>query len=102
MVKKIIGIDEEGKQVFARDAREYDRGIANQLFGVTIGDLLKAGSVVALGVMIYANQQHFNTSVVESLKQNSQAIGDIRGTLDNLNLYLSATTGKVFHNGRPL
>lgn len=102
MVKKIVGIDENGKQVFTRDAREYDQGIAHQLFGITLGDLMKAGSVVALGVMIYANQQHFNTSVIESLKQNSQAIGDIRVTLDNLNLYLSATTGKVFHNGRPL
>lgn len=102
MVKKIIGIDEEGKQVFTRDARDYDRGIANQLFGLTLGDLIKVGSGIALGVMVYANQQHFNASMVESLKQNSQAIGDIRGTLDNLNLYLSATTGKVFHNGRPL
>lgn len=101
MVKKIVGLNDKDEVVFERDARAYDKGIANSMFGITIGDALKAGSVLALGIMLYANQLNFNNTVMKSLASNSDAIGDIRSTLDNLNNYLSSSTGKQFEKGRP-
>lgn len=101
MVKKIVGYNEKDEVIFERDARDYDKGLARQVFGITIGDAVKAGSIFCLGVMLYANQQSFNSTVMTSLKQNSEAIGDIRSTLYNLNNYLSSATGRQFENGRP-
>jgi hypothetical protein len=102
MVKKIIGYNEEGEKVFERDARDYDKSIANTTFGVSLGDIVKAVPIIFLCGIVWANQQSFNSMVVKSLEKNAEAIGDVKTVLANLNNYLSSTTGKRFRNGEPL
>lgn len=101
MVKRIVGFDDKDKIVFERNARDYDRGIANTMFGVTVGDILKTIPVIIACVMIYANQTHINEKIMFQTSENAQAIGGIKEVLNNLNNYLSSSTGKQFENGRP-
>lgn len=108
MVKKIIGLDEQGKKVFERDARAYDQSVANMRFGISIGDALKAIPFIVFCVLFYAqdqafkeNQKAFNVQVLKSINENSMAIGGIKEVLGNLNNYLSSSTGKQFESGRP-
>ncbi len=108
MVKRVVGYDDKGKEVFNREAREYDQSISKSVFGITIGDAVKAITVVAIGVMLYANQQRVNEQLMQSIKlvsdsseRNTAAITSMRDVLWNLNNYLSASTGKQFKDGVP-
>lgn len=101
MVKKIVGYDEEGNQVFEREAREYDRSIANTPFGITISDIFKVIPVFILIITVYVNQQNFNVQILAMVNNNTSAVVGIKETLGNLNNYLSSTTGKQFKDGRP-
>lgn len=107
MVRKIIGYDASGKKVFERDAREYDKSVSGAIFGISIGDIVKAVPVVFLCGIVYANQQNVNSHLMGSISEvskttalNSEAIGGLKDTLKNLDNYLSASTGKPFYNGR--
>ncbi len=109
MVVKVCGLDDKGKVVFERPARDYDKRIAESVFGVTLGDCLKAASVITVGILIYANQQNFNKTIMESVAQvsfntneNAKAISGVKDALNNLNNYLSSSTGKQFKDGRPI
>ena len=102
MVKKIIGYNDKDEIVFERDARAYDKEIANTVFGITIGDVIKTVPVIFFCGIVYANQLKFNEQMLISNTKNSEAIGGIKEVLSNLNNYLSPTTGKRFKNGEPL
>lgn len=102
MVKRIVGLDAEGKEVFNREARGYDQGISSKTFGITIGDVLKIVPVFILIITVYVNQQNFNIRVLELSSNNAQAIGSLKEVVLNLNNYLSSQTGKQFKDGRPL
>lgn len=102
MVKKIVGYNEQGKIVFEREAREYDKTIANTAFGVSLGDIVKAVPIIFLCGIIYAGQQNFNERILKNVNDNSQAIGGMKEALSNLNNYLSSATGKQFKDGRPI
>lgn len=112
MVKKIIGLDDAGKQVFERDARSYDQGIADMVFGIRAGDIVKAIPVIFLCGMVWSNQQAFNVKLLDMVNANSQIIKNLASenskTLSIMNeyiakmdSYLSAATGKRFRNGEP-
>lgn len=101
MVKKIVGLDENGKKVFEREARIYDQGIENKTFGITIGDIFKVIPVFILIVTVYVNQQNFNVQILNMTNNNSKAVSDITQVIGNINNYLSSTTGKQFKDGRP-
>lgn len=108
MTEKVVGLDKTGKQIWERNAREYDRSISNSLFGITIGEAIKVVSVVAVGAMLYANQLKVNEQLMQSIKlvsetseKNSEAILGVKDVLWNLNNYLSASTGKQFKDGIP-
>ena len=102
MVERIAGYDKSGRKVFERPAREYDHGIANTKFGVSIGDLVKAIPIIFLAGILYAGQQKFNEGMTVMVSNNTKAINSIEETLGNLNNYLSSSTGKQFKDGRPL
>lgn len=99
MVKRIVGYDDKGNKVFERPAREYDNQISKMVFGITLGDAVKAGSVLALGVMLYANQQTFNGKVLGELTDNAVIRKEIINTLNNINVTLSLIVGKPVVNG---
>lgn len=101
MVKKIIGLDAEGNQVFEREARAYDQSIASHVFGITLGDVFKVIPVVILIITVYVNQQNFNVQILNMVNNNTITVSKISVTIDNLNNYLSSTTGKQFKDGRP-
>lgn len=109
MVKTVIGLDAKGEKVFERPARAYDQGIANTVFGITIGDIIKAVPVIIACVMLYANNENFkrnqvtfNSRILTSTNENAQAIGGLKEVMWNLNNYLSSSTGKQFKDGRPI
>ena len=108
MVKKIVGFDEDGKKVFERDARQYDQSIVNTTFGLTLADVIKVVPIIILMIGVYVNQQSFNATILRSVdslavlsSDNAKAIGGMKEALNNLNNYLSSSTGKQFENGRP-
>lgn len=112
MVKRIVGFDEKGKQVFERDARAYDQSLANMKFGLTIGDIVKAVPIIFLCGIVWANQKSTNEKLSEAIQANTTQIKEIvNGNTQTLNFlqsyisrvdnYLSATTGKRFKNGEP-
>lgn len=101
MVKRIVGYDEDDKVVFDRDARPYDLGVAHKTFGITLSDVFKVVPIFFLIVTVYVNQQNFNIKVMEMISTNSSAIGKMCDTLQNINNYLSSSTGKQFKDGRP-
>lgn len=108
MVQKIVGYDDKGKKVFEREARAYDQSISKTAFGVTLGDIVKAIPIVFLCGIVYANQQNVNKHMMDAVLQvsastseNSKAINGIWVVLNNLNNYLSASTGKQFKDGVP-
>ena len=102
MVKKIVGFDENGKKLFEREARAYDKGLATTVLGISVGDIVKTVPVIFLCGIIYAGQQNFNQQIMKSTSENSAAISRLDITLVNINNYLSASTGKQFKDGRPL
>lgn len=109
MVKRIVGYDDSGKQVFDREAREYDKSMNQSTFGVTINDLIKAIPVIFLCGIVYAGQQSINANQVNInaqtqrlIDKNSEIISSMKDAINNLNMYLSSTTGKQFKDGRPL
>jgi len=101
MVKRIIGLDEKGKEVFNREARAYEESIANKTFGITISDVFRVVPILVLLVTVYVNQQNFNYQVLEMTKENTRAISGMKEVLYNLNNYLSSATGKQFKDGSP-
>lgn len=102
MVQKIVGLDAKGNKVFERDARAYDKGLANTVFGITLGDVFKVIPILILVVSVHVNQQNFNTKILSISSDNAQAIGGLKDVVINLNNYLSSQTGKQFKDGRPL
>lgn len=112
MVKRIVGYDAQGKKVFDREARSYDNSVENRVFGVSVGDVIKAVPVIFLCGMIWQNQQITNKTLFNSLSENNKSIQELTrsngATLEFLNKYisrmdnyLSATTGKRFKEGEP-
>jgi len=99
MVTRIVGYSNDGKKVFDRPAREYDSQISKMVFGITMGDAIKAGSVIALGIMLYANQMNFNTKVLQELTDNASIRREMINTLSNINVTLSLIVGKPVVNG---
>ena len=109
MVKKIVGYDENGKVAFEREARAYDRSIGNTVFGITLADAIKIGTVLVACSMFYINsinfkeyQMSFNKQVLDAERRQDAAIDSITMVLSNINNYLSSTTQKQFKDGRPL
>lgn len=109
MTERVYGVDKQGKKIWERPAREYDKSISNTAFGITIGDLIKAVPVIVACALFYANgetfkknQIAFNQQVLTSVDNNARAVGGIKDVLWNLNNYLSASTGKQFRDGRPI
>lgn len=108
MVKRIVGYDDKGEKLFDREARDYDKRIAATVFGITLGDIVKAVPVIAACVLIYSNNEHFkqdqlsfNKTVLSSINTNAENIAGIKNVLTNLNNYLSSATGKQFKDGIP-
>lgn len=112
MVKRVVGYDDKGAKVFDREAREYDKGIANTVFGITVGDVFKVIPLIFLCGMVWANQQSINDKMSQMIATNTLAIKDIANTnsktfvalteyVSRMDSYLSATTGKRFKNGEP-
>ncbi len=99
MVKKIVGYDDKGKVVFERNPREMDNLISNHK--ITISEVIRVVPILVLLVTVYVNQQNFNTHILRTVDNNSQAIAGIKEVLANLNNYMSSSTGKQFHNGIP-
>lgn len=84
--------------------------ITKAVFGITIGDVVKAIGFLSVGFMVYYNQQAINQKLFDGLAQNTKNIEVISDrsnkTLEvlqeyvaNMDNYLSATTGKQFRYG---
>lgn len=99
MVRKVRGFDDKGNMVFERDAREYDRSISNTMFGVSMGDIVKAVPIIFMAGMIYMYQQGLNSRILEMVGNNTTAISSMSRSITRLNMYLSASTGKQFDDG---
>lgn len=110
MTEKVIGLDRNGKKIWERVARDYDKGIGKS---ITIGDIIKVISMIFACGVFYANQASANKSFADQIKNNHQEILKVaqqgNETLSLLNnymhsmdSYLSAKTGKTFNNGRPI
>jgi hypothetical protein len=119
VVKRIVGLDDNGKKVFERDAREYDTLIANTKFGVTLGDIVKAVPVIFLCGMLWMKNEsawenqiknnlqmtqaiQANTSEIKNISSNnSKTLSFLQDYIFKMDNYLSSTTGKRFKNGEP-
>ena len=101
MVKKVVGYDDFGKKVFERDAREYDRLISQNVFGISISDIVKTVPVFIACGIFYANDLNFKRVQTEFNEKMVLSVNNMNNTLTNLNNYLSSTTGKQFKDGRP-
>ena len=102
MVKKIVGFDDKGNKVFERDARDYDKSITKTVFGLTLGDVIKTVPIIFLAGIVYAHQDDFNKKLFAWHKEDVATIAGIQTTLENLNSWLSASTGKPFKDGMPV
>jgi hypothetical protein len=110
MVHKIIGVDEKGKKIFEREAREYDQGIMGQIIpGLTVGDIIKTVPILfAIGAgwanfnNQYLQQQQTNQQMLAALKSISDEVGKHSKILAHLDSYLSSSTGKQFNDGEPI
>ena len=111
MVKRIVGYEDDNKTkiVFEREARDYDRSLANSTFGITISDIFRVAPVFIACAIFYFNtiqfreyQMDFNKQIVMANERQDRTIENVALALSNLNNYLSATTGKRFKNGEPL
>lgn len=76
--------------------------------GITTGDLVRAIPIIFLCGVVYANQQNVNLQLMKSIEKidtssakNAEAIGGLKELIQNLQNYLSSTTGKQFNNGFP-
>lgn len=112
MVKKVVGYNDQGEKVFEREARVYDQTIANTMFGISIGDVVKAVPVIFLCGIVWANQQSTNEKLSEAMAANTTSIKEIANSntrtlnaltdyISKMDSYLSSTTGKRFRNGEP-
>jgi len=101
VVEKIKGYDKTGKLVFERNAREYDKSITKTVFGITVADIFKAVPILVLAGVIYGQQEDFNHTVFEWHKEDVSTIEGIKNTLENLNSWLSSSTGRPFKDGMP-
>lgn len=101
MIDKIVGVDKNGKKIFERDPRSFDEGIGHLRFGITLADVFKVIPVFILIVTVYVNQQNFNIQIMAMTRSNASSIDKVCETLNNINNYLSSSTGKQFKDGRP-
>lgn len=110
MTEKVYGIDKQGKKLWERSARDYDKGIEGQLIrGLTIGDLLKFAVGISACVSFYftqqnawINQQNLNTQTIVTLQKIGDQIEKHSRILSHLDTYLSSSTGKQFSDGQPV
>lgn len=109
MVDKIAGF-KDGKKVFERDARDYDRGVMGQIVpGLTVGDIVK-GAVVIFGIGVgwvnfnnqYIAQQNTNVQMIQTLQKITEQVEKHSRILAHLDVYLSSSTGKQFNDGEPI
>ena len=107
MVDKIVGIDKTGKKLFERNARDYDKGIMDQIIpGLTLGDIVKAVPIFFIAGVAWTNfnnqylaQQATNAQLLDTVKTISGQVEKHSRILIHLDNYLSSATGKQFNDG---
>lgn len=109
MVETIRGYNKKEEIVFERPARDYEKELSKMVLGLSIGDLIKIGTIVVACTVFYIKnenfketQSNFNSQMIESTHKNTAAINAIHETLGNLDTYLSSTAGRQFKDGRPI
>lgn len=108
MTTKVAGFDAKGRKIWEREAREYDQSISHKVFGISLGDVVKAVPIIFLCASYYVADVNFkrdqlaiNNKMQASFDKQAVSIENMNKTLINLNIYLSATTGKQFQDGLP-